>query len=100
LFERPVERVEQRHALLEQRLVALIGELQALNYGADGAALRRTKAVVFEIQVMDNRRDPRQRRPSDAEDRAQRLEGASITLVAIRVPKAVLAGPVRLLRSR
>src|SRR5690242_10732364 len=81
LLERSVKRVEHRHSVLEQRLVVLIRELQAFNHGADRAAFRRPKAAVLEIQVMHDRSDPRERRSSDAKDRAQRLEGASLTLV-------------------
>ena len=68
---------------------AVVGELQAFNHGADGAALRRTKAVVLEIQVMDDGGDPRERKSSEAEDGAQRFEGASVTLMAELHPEHV-----------
>src|SRR5688572_15908676 len=38
---------------------------------------------------MDDRSDPRERRSGDAEDGAQRLEGASVTLVAELHPEHV-----------
>ena len=82
LFERPVERVEEGHALLEQRIVVLIGELKSVDQRADGAALRRAELAVLQIQVVNDRRDSRQRRGVEAEDRAQGFEGAAPGLVA------------------
>jgi hypothetical protein len=70
-------------------IVVLIGELQPVDHRAYGAAFGRAESAVLQIQVVDDRGDPRKRRSLDAEDGAQRLEGAALTLVAELDPEHV-----------
>ena len=82
VLERAVQRVEQRHALREQRVIIAMRTLQSVDHVSDRDGLWSAEPVVLQIEVVDDRGDPSTAGSWIVKTAAQRFERAAFPLVA------------------
>ena len=58
VLERSVQRIEERHALREQRVIVGMRKLQAVDHMTDRRGLGSAKPVVLQIEVVNDRGNP------------------------------------------
>ena len=81
LFERSIQRVEERHPLREELLIVCVRELETRDDGTNRGGFRCAETIVFQIQIVNDGCKARDRRIVNVEDRAQRLERAALALM-------------------